>query len=180
MRAAQVRRQRLGGLDVRVGAQAEEGGEAALGVDVDHQRPVALERQVLAQVHRGRGLGHAAFEVGDRDHHRRVGLRVAPGTQAELLLDGVDFLQREHAPAAGHGAAGDFAFLDGALQGLARQPEQLRHFLEVPAAQDLAVGRLQGRRECFGEDFRGTVGQEFDILDRGGRNATDRVRVGAG
>ena len=42
--------------------------------------------------------------------------------------DGIKFIQapqREHAPAAGDGAAGDFAVFDGALQGLARQLEQL-------------------------------------------------------
>jgi hypothetical protein len=33
--------------------------------------------------------------------------------------------KREHAPAAGDGAAEDFGFRDGALKGLARQPEQL-------------------------------------------------------
>lgn len=64
-----------------------------MGVAVDHQRPVTLERQVRAQVHCGRGLGHAAFEVHDRDHRRRAGFRVTPEAHAELPLDGVDFPQ---------------------------------------------------------------------------------------
>ena len=46
----------------------EPGRRVALGVEVDHQDPVAELGQRGAEVHRGGGLAHPALLVGDRDH----------------------------------------------------------------------------------------------------------------
>ena len=54
-------------LDVAV-ADPEAGRRVALGVEVDHQHPVAELGQCRAEVDRGRGLADPTLLVGDRDH----------------------------------------------------------------------------------------------------------------
>ena len=43
----------------------QSGGGVALRVEVDHQDPVAVQRERDRDVHRGRGLAHAALLVRD-------------------------------------------------------------------------------------------------------------------
>ena len=58
-------------LDVAV-ADAEAGRRVALGVEVDHEDPVAELGERRAEVHRGGGLADATLLVGDRDDPREL------------------------------------------------------------------------------------------------------------
>jgi hypothetical protein len=60
-----------GGLQV-AGVYPEPGGGVALGVEVDHQHPVAQLRQRRPQVDRGGGLADPALLVGDGEHARQL------------------------------------------------------------------------------------------------------------
>ena len=79
------------------GQNAEHLRQTCLRIQIDDQHPVAVQTQVLGEVGRGGGLGHAALEIADRDDQRALAGR-APGRDAEGPLQPVDFLEREFAP----------------------------------------------------------------------------------
>ena len=64
---------------------AHAGGGIALGVEVDHEHPVAEVGQRGAQAHGGRGFAHAALLVGDGDD---------PRDARRFGGDGLGFLRR--------------------------------------------------------------------------------------
>ena len=64
--------------DLRVRHVAEHRGRRGLAVGVHHQHPVALEREVMRQVHASRRLAHPALEVLAGHDDRLIGRGIAP------------------------------------------------------------------------------------------------------
>ena len=130
------RQDRVLGLDLGVRQDAEEGGETALWIAVDHQDLVATNAQALSKRHCGRSLGDAALEIGDRDCDCLGAWRTHP-SGAKLPRPGPHIWQAEFTtsargvqPASGQGAA-----LLGAIVDLAS--------VQVDQAAELCRGEVR-------------------------------------
>lgn len=60
--------------DVELGLNAVEGGQTRLGVEVNREDTIAMQREILREVRCMGRLTRAAFEVGDSEHHEAFAL----------------------------------------------------------------------------------------------------------
>jgi hypothetical protein len=104
--------ERVGFGQVLVGMEAEQPGRRGLAVEIDQQDAVATKRQVLAEVHGGRGLGRATFEVAQGEDLQPIGGGISAdpvagiaGAGQETGPDGVDLVEAKPAPARSQGLA---------------------------------------------------------------------------
>ena len=80
-----------------LGLEAEGEGEAGLGVEVDEEHPLAEIGERQADGLGRRGLGDAAFLVGDREHPRHGPESTEPGVVPAVDCDGAA-APRDQAP----------------------------------------------------------------------------------
>ena len=59
--------------DIEFGLIAVQGGEAGLGIEIDGEDPVAVEREILGKMRRCGGLAAAALEIDDGDDLKLLG-----------------------------------------------------------------------------------------------------------
>ena len=71
--------------DIEFGLITEQGGEAGLGIEIDGEDPVAVERQILGEVRRRSGLATAALEIDDGNDLKVLGT-ATPGQISALAL----------------------------------------------------------------------------------------------
>ena len=111
---------------IAIGQQPEQRCQARLRVQIDHEHAVALQREVLTQMHGRAGLAHAALEVGHADDAGRRAWR-AVRYAAKVLAKLRDLDQREESLATARRAGRQGAGLDRVFDRLARHLDQISH-----------------------------------------------------